>query len=172
MHTSASLLDLHRRTHHSLKGVLDHARTVPPEVIHRTLDAIGPGTIAEKQQHVIGAERYWIGVVNGQMLVDEDEADAASVDALRAFRQRVAARTRSWLEGMPDARLATPALFKQYGGREATFAPAYAVLRTQTHAFHHIGQVTAMLRAFGHPVPPGLDFPMRDLPVDDAAQGA
>ena len=40
MHTSASLLDLHRRTHHSLKGVLDHARTVPPEVIHRTLDAI------------------------------------------------------------------------------------------------------------------------------------
>ncbi|MGE0191538.1 MAG: DinB family protein [Planctomycetota bacterium] len=164
MHTAASLMDLQRRTHHSLKGVLDHARTAPSDVIHRTLEAIGPGTIAQKLQHVISAERYWIGVVNGEMLVDEADADAASVDALEAFRQRVAARTRSWLEGMSDEALATPTPFLQYGGREATFAPAYAVLRTQTHVFHHIGQVKVMLRAFGHPVPPGLDFPMRDLP--------
>ncbi|MEZ6009990.1 MAG: hypothetical protein R3F05_19825 [Planctomycetota bacterium] len=157
MHTSTSLLDLHRRTHHSLKGVLGHARTVPPEVIHRTLDAIGPGTIAEKLQHVNGAERYWIGVVKGEMLVDEDEADAASVDALEAFRQRVAARTRSWLEDVGRR----PGHAGSLRPVRRSRSDLRACLRRAAHADarvppHRAGHRDAPGGAFGHPVPPGL----------------
>lgn len=172
MHTALSLLDLHARTQYCLQGVLAHARGADAGLIHRTLEALGPGTIAERIQHVIGAERYWVGVVHGEILTDEDDADRVSVDALEAFRARVAARTRAWLEATDDATLAAAALFTTYGGHEVTFAPAYVVLRTQTHAFQHMGQVTAMYRAFGRPIPPGLDFPMRDFPPPGATSCA
>ena len=32
------------------------------------------------------------------------------------------------------------------------------LLRTQTHLFHHMGQVAAMCRLLDHPIPDGFDF--------------
>ena len=39
-------------------------------------------------------------------------------------------------------------------------APAHVILRTQTHVFHHMGQLAAMCRLLGHPIPQGMDFPL------------
>ncbi len=43
---------------------------------------------------------------------------------------------------------------------DSTIFPAHVILRTQTHLFHHMGQITAMCRLLGHPIPPGIDFPV------------
>lgn len=125
------------------------------------MEGFAEGTILQDLQHVIGAERYWMGVLVGRMLVDEDEADRASIDALRDFRERVAGETVAWLEAASDEELNTPREMTTYGGQAATLVPARVVLRTQMHVFQHQGRVAAMCRRLGHPIPPGLDFPIR-----------
>jgi len=48
-----------------------------------------------------------------------------------------------------------------WGDRDVDLMPAHVVLRTQTHAFQHQGQIAAMARLLGRPILPGLDFPIR-----------
>jgi len=47
-----------------------------------------------------------------------------------------------------------------WGGKELELVPAHVILRTQTHIFQHQGQVAAMCRLLGRPIPTGLDFPL------------
>ena len=161
MHTTAGLLDLHERTHRALGLLLDHCSGLEHEDLAREIDGFGYPSILLQLQHVIGAERYWVGVLRGEMLVDEDPADAASIDALRAFRSRVAADTIAYLEAASDGEINTPRTMTTWGDREVDLVPAHVVLRTQTHVFQHKGQIAAMCRLVGHPVPDGLDFPLR-----------
>lgn len=161
MYTAAALLDVHARTHQSLQRLLDHCAELAPEDLDRELEGFGEGTILMQLQHAIGAERYWIGVLRGEMLVDEDEADRASIDALRAFRERVARDTVAWLEAASEEELDTAREMTTWGDQRVALAPARVVMRTQTHVFQHQGKVAAMCRLLGHPVPPGLDFPVR-----------
>ena len=161
MFTVAGMLDLHERTHRSLRKLLDHCAELPAEDLERALEGFGEGTILMQLQHTIGAERYWIGVLQGEMLVDEDEADRASIDALRAFRERVAKDTVDCLEAASDEELNAAREMTTWGDQQVTLVPAHVVIRTQTHVFQHQGKVAAMCRLLGHPVPPGLDFPLR-----------
>ncbi|XOV75413.1 MAG: DinB family protein [Phycisphaerales bacterium] len=52
--------------------------------------------------------------------------------------------------------------FVVWGGAQRPLVPAQVILRTQTHIYHHMGQVTAMCRLLGHPTPPGMDFPLTE----------
>ena len=51
---------------------------------------------------MIGAEAYWVGVLRGRMVTEEDPADRASIETLRRYRERVAAETVAWLRGASD----------------------------------------------------------------------
>jgi uncharacterized damage-inducible protein DinB len=160
MYTTAALLDLHERTHRSLQKLLDHCAGFGPEDLDREVPGLATGSILQHLHHVIGAEQYWLGVLRGELLVEEVEADRASVPALRAFRERVAAATIAWLATTSDAELNTPRAVTTWGGKEVTLVPAHAVVRTQTHVFQHQGHVAAMARLLGRPLPRGLDFPL------------
>ena len=98
--------------------------------------------------------------MRGLMLVAEDPADMASIEALRALRERVAGATVEYLKGAGDAELNTKREVVTYGDRKVELVPAHVILRTQTHIFQHQGQVAAMARLLGRPIPPGLDFPL------------
>ena len=89
----------------------------------------------------------------------EDDADAVSIDALESFRRRVFEATETCLRVTSDEELTTPRNMTTWGG-EKMLTPMHVVLRTQTHLFHHMGQIAAMCRLLGHPIPPGLDFPI------------
>jgi len=160
MYTTGALIDLHERTHRSLRALLDHCAAFDPDDLHRELDGFGYPTLALQLQHAIGAEAYWIGVLRGLMLVDEDESDRASIGALHRFRERVAADTLAYLQAVSDDDVTTPRRMVTWGGKERELVPAHVVLRTQTHVFQHQGQVAAMCRLLGRPVPAGLDFPL------------
>lgn len=162
MFTAADLLDLHRRTHRSLERFLGHCEGFPPDALARPLDGFGYPTLLLQVHHVLGAERYWFGVLEGRLLVDEDEADHASLGALRAFRDQVVAATRDYLGRATEQELGTRREVLTWGGRRTALVPAHVVLRTQTHVFQHLGQGSAMCRLLGRPVPPGLDFPLGD----------
>jgi uncharacterized damage-inducible protein DinB len=160
MYTSASLIDLHERTHRSLHKLLDHCGGFSEEELSRALDGFGYESLRMQLHHMIGAERYWVGVLYGQMLTDEAEADYASIEALRAFRERVAADTDRYLQAASEAELNTPRTMTTWGDKQVELLPAHVLLRTQTHVFQHQGQVAAMARLLGRPIPAGLDFPL------------
>jgi len=160
MYTAAALVDVHARTHTSLGKLLDHCAGFEPEELAQELAGFGYPTLALQLHHMIGAEQYWFGVLLGLMLVDEDDADHASIDALRAFRERVARETAAYLRATPDEALNAPTTVTTWGDRVVDVVPAHVLLRTQTHVFQHQGQVAAMARLLGRPIPRGLDFPL------------
>ncbi len=160
MFASADLLELHRRTHLGLDGLLDHCAGLSQAALTRSIEGFGYPTLLLQLHHVLGAEQYWIGVLEGRMLVDELETDHASIAALRDFGDRVTEATRAYLRGASESELGTAREVTTWGDRRVTVVPAHVILRTQTHAFHHKGQVAAMCRLLGRPVPQGLDYPV------------
>jgi uncharacterized damage-inducible protein DinB len=160
MFDSAALLDIHNRAHWSLQKLLDHCAGFSADELARELAGFGYPAIRLQLHHVIGAEEYWVGVLRGLMLVDERPEDFASIDALRAYRERIAATTTAWLRATSDSELNTRRKMTTWGGHERELMPAHIILRTQTHIFQHQGQVAAMCRLLGRPIPPGLDFPL------------
>ncbi|MEE8106035.1 MAG: DinB family protein [Planctomycetota bacterium] len=154
------LLDFHERCHRSLQRYLEHCRVLSDEELDRELEGFGYPTARLQLHHVIGAERYWVSVLRGEMDASEDEADAASIDALERFRQSVFEMTRSWLGETPEEKLIAARTVTTFGGHERSLAPVHVILRTQTHLFHHMGQIAAMCRLLGHPIPEGMDFPI------------
>ena len=160
MYSAAALLDVHTRSHQSLVKLMDHCEGFSDAELARELEGFGYPSIAHQLHHLIGAEQYWVGVLNGQMLIDEDPANMASVSALRAFRETVAGATSKYLRGASEPELNTARTMTTWGGHERELAPAHVIMRTQTHIFQHQGQIAAMCRLLGKPIPPGLDFPL------------
>ncbi len=159
MYTSEALADIHERTHRSLARLVAHCETLPPPAIDRELEGFGYPTVRLQLHHMIGAERYWLGVLQGRMDVDDDDAAYPTLAALSEHRERVALTTRAYIDGASAAELNTPRAMVTWGGREQVLVPARVVLRTQTHVFQHQGQVVAMCRLLGSPAS-GLDFPI------------
>lgn len=52
-----------------------------------------------------------------------------------------------------------PRAMKTWGGSEHELVPAYIIMRTRTHIFHHQGQITTVSRLLGRPIN-RLDFPL------------
>lgn len=160
MYTSEALIDIHERSHRSLAQLIDHCRGFTDEESSREIEGFGASNLRLQLQHAIGAQRYWIGVLEGRIDVDEDPSDAASIDALERFRVRTSEMTLRYLRGATAEELNQPRAMKLWGGSEKELAPAHVVLRTLTHFYHHHGQIAAMCRVLGRPVPPGMDFPL------------
>ena len=160
MFSAQALIDVHQRTHRSLIQLIDHCSQLKIGDFDRVLEGFGYGSIRLQLHHIIGCERYWIGVLCGEMLVDEREEDHESVAALRRFREQVFSTTAEYLKTASESELNTPRSVTTWGAGERSLTPALVFLRTQTHAYQHQGQVAAMCRLVGHPIPAGLDFPL------------
>jgi len=160
MFSAAALLDVHARTHLSFGKLLDHCSGFSADELARELAGFGYPAMRVQLHHMAGAEEYWGGVLRGLMLVDERPEDMASLEALRAYRARVAATTTGYLRQASEAELNSKRKMTAWGPREIEVVPAHVILRTQTHIFQHQGQVAAMCRLLGRPIPPGLDFPL------------
>ena len=161
MYTVAGIADLHERTHRSLRGLIDHCAGFDAAVLSREREGFAYPTILLQLHHAIGAERYWVGVLQGLMLVEENEANHASIEAIRAFHERVTAATHAYLGSIGDEAVNTVRPMTTWGDKVVDLLPAHVVLRTQTHIFQHQGQIAAMSRLLGRPIPAGLDFAMR-----------
>jgi uncharacterized damage-inducible protein DinB len=161
MHAPQALLDFHERAHRSLRALMTHCRTLTPEELNRELAGFGYPSIRLQLHHEIGAERYWVGVLHGEIRAEEDDADFPTIDALETFRERTAAVTQEYLRKVSAEELNAPRPMRTWSGSTPTLRPAHVVLRTATHLYHHQGQIAAMCRILGKPVPAGLDFPLQ-----------
>lgn len=160
MYTSEALIDIHERTHRSVAQLVEHCRGFTEEELSRKIEGFGGASLREQLQHEIGAQRYWIGVLEGRIDVDEDPDDSADIDALERFRERTSELTLRYLREASAEELNRPRTMQLWGGTEKELVPARVVLRTLTHFYHHQGQVAAMCRLLGRPIPRGMDFPL------------
>ena len=159
MHTAGQLEDLDRRAHACLAALLDHCRGFTPGELNRELDGFGYPTGRLQLHHVSGAQEDWLGVLQGRVEADFDDAAYPGIDELEALRARTADLTAAYLRATDEATLNAAVDLPTWGGRIRTLVPAQVVLRTITHIFHHQGQVAAMCRLLGRPVE-GLDWPL------------
>ena len=126
---------------------------------NRELEGFGYPTLRLQLHHEIGAEEYWIGVLQGRGEADDNSADYRTAASLEIYRQQVFAATDAYLRTASTDELNTARKMMTWGDREQVLIPAQVFMRTMTHLFHHQGQITAMCRLLGQPVN-GLDYPI------------
>jgi len=154
-----ALLDLHDRAHRGLRATLAHCGELGAEALARQLDGFAYPTVPLQLHHVIGAEKYWVGVLHGRIDAEEDASDHPTIDSLEAYRAQVFAVTEAYLRGASAEELNTPRSMTTWGNRERVLTPAHVILRAMTHVYHHQGQVAAMCRLLGKPAR-GWDYPL------------
>ena len=140
--------------------MIAHCQELGPEELSRELEGFGYPSVRLQLHHAIGAQKYWIGVLEGRMDVDENDSDYPTVDSLEAYRQEIFGLTGNYLRSASVEELNTPRTLVTWGDKEVELTPAHVVLRTLMHVYHHQGQIAAMCRLFGKPIPAGLDFPL------------
>jgi uncharacterized damage-inducible protein DinB len=159
MHTSEALLDIHERAHRNLASLLEHCRQFSAEEIDRELPGFGYPTVRLQLHHEIGAEKYWIGVLEGRIDADDDAPDYPTVASLEAYRENVFASVEAYLRAATAEELNTARPMMTWRKTEQMLVPAHVILRTVMHLYHHQGQVVAMCRLLGKPGS-GMDFPL------------
>jgi uncharacterized damage-inducible protein DinB len=160
MYTKESLLEFHKRAHHSLTKLLEHCRQFSGEELLRELPGFGSPTLRSQFHHAIGAEKYWIGVLLGRIDVDDDEADCPTIESLEAYRELTYSIAEEYLQSATPTELGAARPMMTWGNKERSLIPAHVIMRTITHIYHHQGQIAAMCRILGKPIPQGLDYPI------------
>ena len=161
MHNGASLLDIHRRAHESLRRLIAFCGTLTSDELQRPLPGFGFPTVLRQLEHTIGAEVYWQTVVTRGYTEEATMPPLPDLAAMEAFREETAAVTRSYLEAATETELNTPRVMISDPGQTRLLRPADVVMRVVTHIFNHQGQVLAMCRSMGKPNDTiDLDYPI------------
>jgi uncharacterized damage-inducible protein DinB len=160
MYNAAVLLDMHERGQRTLQKLLRHCAELSPEEFERELPGFGYPSVRLQLEHIIGAEEYWLSVVQGTYGGGDESTSCPSVAALEAYRAQVAKVTDEYLSQASEAELNTPRDMRTWQDKARSLVPARIIVRTQTHIYQHQGQVMAMCRLLGRPGPAGLDYPL------------
>lgn len=157
MHNPEALMDFHSRCHEILGELLTHCSGFPQSDIDRRHEGFGYETVRLQLHHIIGAEKYWFGVLQGRIEADDDEHEYKTVEALKTYREAVFEASETYLKGTTAEKLNLARSMMTWDGKELILVPAQVIIRTQVHIFHHIGQILAMCRLMGKPRS-GLDY--------------
>jgi uncharacterized damage-inducible protein DinB len=148
-----SIRQLHGWTHDCLDLLDLCVAALPGELYTREIAGFGRGGVRDQMVHICRAEATWVCALQNRPRPDlrpELFPDAGSVAALR---EQVMTATRRYLDELPEEILDTELdHYPDYwAGPRRT--PAFIMMHVLTHAFHHKGQIVAMLRILGHPAP-------------------
>jgi uncharacterized damage-inducible protein DinB len=126
--------------------------------INLEMRGFGYPTIRLQLFHIIGTEKYWIGVLQGR-LEDDNDQNYPTIDSLEEFRQQISESTQLYLKSASNEELNVARKMLVDPGVERILKPAQVFFRVLTHAFHHQGQVLAMCRLLGEPGD-GIYYPL------------
>lgn len=157
IYTKESLLDIHERSHRSLKKLIEHCLELSVDELNREMPGFGYPTVRLLLDHIISAEKYWISVVLSRM--DLDEPNYPTIELIEKYRLEVFGVTEEYIRAASPDELNTPRKMITWQNIERTLAPAHVIMRTQTHIYHHQGQILVICRLLEKPAA-GLDFPI------------
>jgi uncharacterized damage-inducible protein DinB len=159
MYTNEALIDLHERSHKSLKKMLEHCSKLSTEELNREIPGFGYPSVRLQIHHEIGAQEYWIGVINGEITFDDNDSVFPTIETLETYRNKIYQTTEEYLRSASTEELNTERLMKTWDNNEHMMIPARIFIRTMTHIYYHNGQIYAMCKQMGKPAP-GTDFPI------------
>ena len=160
MTLTASLIDFHKRTHRSAGKLIKHCGLLGPEELNRDLPGFGYPSVRLQLHHMFTAERYWFGVLQGRIDIDDDSMKFPTTESLEKLRQSIFTESQRYLESVDDEQIQSARQMITWGNKEKLLKPVHVIMRVVTHVYHHQGQIVAMCRLMGKPVEPGLDFPL------------
>jgi uncharacterized damage-inducible protein DinB len=142
-----------------LKKLLEYCQQFSVDEINREMTGFGYPTIRLQLHHIIGAEKYWIGVLHDRIDADDDDPKYPTIESLEIYRQELAIVVEEYLRSASMEELNTPRKMMTWQKIERTLTPALVIMRTQMHIYHHQGQIIATCRLLGKPAE-GMDFPI------------
>jgi uncharacterized damage-inducible protein DinB len=153
MFTKAGITELHGAMHQLLDLLLRHVATVPDDLQHNPIPGFGHSSIWKQLVHILTCEEGWVHDLQDKTFACWREEDCPTMTALLAAKARISEATRTYLNHLSEEQLNTtlPKRPVDWGGELRS--PAFILLHVITHAFHHKGQVVAMLRILGYPAP-------------------
>jgi uncharacterized damage-inducible protein DinB len=153
MFTKAGIIELHDLMHQRLDLLLRHVATVPDDLRHKAIAGFGHPSIRKQLVHVLTCEEGWVHRLQNMAVAGWREEDCSTMAALEAARVRVRDATRTYVAALTEEQLNTTLTQRPVDWGGELRSPGFIVLHVITHAFHHKGQVVAMLRILGYPAP-------------------
>ncbi len=153
MFTKSGLLELHSTLHERLDLVLRHVATVPEELQRKPIQGFGHPSIDKQLVHVLMCEEGWVHDLQYLPFEGWGKEENLTIAELMAHRARIQAETRAYVNSLSEEQLNTVLATRPEDWGGELRSPAFILLHVITHAFHHKGQIVAMLRLVGYPAP-------------------
>ena len=153
MFTKSGIIELHSTMHERLDLLLRHVATLPEALHHKPIGGFGHGSIWKQLVHILTCEEGWVHNLQDKVFPGWHEKDCPTMASLVSAKDRIREATRAYVNDLSEEQLNTTlnTLPVDWGGELRS--PAFILLHVITHAFHHKGQVVAMLRILGYPAP-------------------
>jgi len=153
MFNKAGIRELHGLMHERVDFLLRHVATVPDHLLREPVSGFGHPSVWKQLLHILSCEEGWVHDLQHKAFAGWREEDVATMPALQGTKGRIREATRVYLDGLSEAELNTTLAKppQDWGGELRS--PAFILLHVITHAFHHKGQIVAMLRILGYPAP-------------------
>jgi uncharacterized damage-inducible protein DinB len=139
--------------HERLDLLLRHLELVPDDLHHKLISGFGHPSIWKQLVHILTCEEGWVHDLQNKPFPGWREEDCPTIEALVSTKKRIREATRSYVGSLTEQQLNTTLTLRPIDWGGELRSPAFILLHVITHAFHHKGQVVAMLRILGYPAP-------------------
>jgi uncharacterized damage-inducible protein DinB len=153
MFTKVGIIELHGTMHERLDLLLRHVATVPDDLRRKPISGFGHPSIWKQLVHILTCEEGWVHDLQNEPFAGWTEEDCPTMAALKDAKERIRAATRAYVVGLAEVQLNTTLEERPVDWGGELRSPAFILLHVITHAFHHKGQIVAMLRILGYPAP-------------------
>ncbi|MGN4632630.1 DinB family protein [Bacillus cereus group sp. MYBK34-1] len=136
---------------------------IPVEKLHSTVSNFGSGSIIKTHIHVADCYRYWLGSFASKQkradfsFASDYEIEHANVEKVRARFKLVDETVQHFLDEYNDRWLENIANEVKWQKEPWSTTPLWLLTHTETHEFHHKGQIVSMARHLGY-TPPDTDL--------------
>jgi uncharacterized damage-inducible protein DinB len=153
MFAKSGIIELHATMHDRLDLLLSHVAAVPDDLCRKQISGFGQPSIWKQLVHILNCEEFWTHSLQNKAFADWPEEAFPTMTDLQAAKERIRRATRAYLDGLTEEQLNTSLAKRPVDWGGELRSPAFILLHLITHAFHHKGQIVAMLRIVGYPAP-------------------
>ena len=151
MFTKEGVVALHAWTHERLDTVFEHAGVLTASQFTQEIPGFGQPSVRDQLAHILATELGWIHRLQG--LNSAEQRKFSDLPSLAAAKREVASATQAYLQTLTEDQLNATLERTPADWVGPVRSPAFILQHICTHAFHHKGQIAAMCRILGHPLP-------------------
>lgn len=129
---------------------------LPLQDLHKPVPEFGRGTIMRTHLHVVDSYRWWLGAFAFKKLNDHADVHVNETSDVKFVRERFAEvdeLVQRFLHEYDDRWSEPIEQDESWQGYPKAPTPLLLLTHTETHEFHHKGQIVAMARHLGYPPP-------------------